>query len=391
MMSSASASSSTTATSSGSGSGSTAIPASTNIIGGDYAGISATFSSKTGQLVSVPEHLIPSSMLEWGVIPSNLEILTSEDWIPNVDSNGKNIERVTITVLPEVGCGIDNLDVTKKVDKYENSSLKSWQNERHPEREVAAIDRKRGHVIDMETIFQVDSEVNEEEEESKSHSRRIRVSLSIDTSKLSQLPEQSSTVSKLINLQVERQVSKQSTQGTAWSGPKYNSGGLDARTVMKTIGNDIVKGDVFGVKRIKSGGDIWEDLIRGEEEKSLEDILVGPWAKKDTTLSSKDTSPLVEVHRRKENFAMEPNENDTTSKILLRLPQNVFVRYGISSAKNDNMWYLEVSHFNTIYMDGKSHVQLRVVSRSFDTLDVEQNDESSLGIVSYWLEEKMHP
>ena len=37
---------------------------SSEIIGGDYAGLSATFSSKTGELVPVPEHLVPESMLE---------------------------------------------------------------------------------------------------------------------------------------------------------------------------------------------------------------------------------------------------------------------------------------------------------------------------------------
>ena len=34
------------------------------VLGGDYAGLSATFSSKNGELVPVPEHLVPESMLE---------------------------------------------------------------------------------------------------------------------------------------------------------------------------------------------------------------------------------------------------------------------------------------------------------------------------------------
>ena len=92
-----------------------------NIVGGDYAGLLATFSSKTGELISVPEHLVPASMLEWGDIPSSLEILTSEDWLSssNDDCNdAKEMERTTITVLPEVGCGIDNLEVIKKIEKF---------------------------------------------------------------------------------------------------------------------------------------------------------------------------------------------------------------------------------------------------------------------------------
>ena len=41
-----------------------------SILGGDWVGLFATFASKTGDLVPVPEHLIPESMLEWGEIPS---------------------------------------------------------------------------------------------------------------------------------------------------------------------------------------------------------------------------------------------------------------------------------------------------------------------------------
>ena len=98
----------------------------TNIVGGDYAGLLATFSSKTGELISVPEHLVPASMLEWGDIPSSLEILTSEDWLSssNDDCNdAKEMERTTITVLPEVGCGIDNLEVIKKIEKLSKLKL----------------------------------------------------------------------------------------------------------------------------------------------------------------------------------------------------------------------------------------------------------------------------
>ncbi len=53
------------------------------ILGGDYAGLHATFSSVCpGELVPVPERLVPPSMVEWGAIPPCLETLTSEDyWI----------------------------------------------------------------------------------------------------------------------------------------------------------------------------------------------------------------------------------------------------------------------------------------------------------------------
>ena len=55
------------------------------ILGGDFAGLHATFASVCpGELVPVPERLVPPSMVEWGAIPHCLETLTSEDWIAAV-------------------------------------------------------------------------------------------------------------------------------------------------------------------------------------------------------------------------------------------------------------------------------------------------------------------
>ena len=337
---------------------------------GDYASLFATFSSETGKLVSVPEHLIPESMLEWGEIPSSLETLTSEDIIIN-DNENVDLERTTITVLPEVGCGIDNLEVTKKLTKFEAKSTRSynWHHNTHPEREVAAIECRRGQSsLDIETTFQVDSNIDEEDDEMSRRSKRIRLSLSLDVSK------QKPVISKLLNLQVERQVSTTSTQGTAWTGPKYNSGGLDMGTVVKNIGNDIVKGDVFAVKRIKGGGDVWD--ILGDKDVNIKDSLEGLW------IQTKDDN-VVEVQRTKEEFV---GETDTTTLVSLRLPQNILVRYGEVVPTDNNKWGIEVSHFSTINRDDKTYLQRRVVSRK-EVL--EEGSNNSLGNVSYWIEEKV--
>lgn len=40
-----------------------------NILGGDFAGQSATFSGIDGKLIPVPEYYVPESMIEWGQIP----------------------------------------------------------------------------------------------------------------------------------------------------------------------------------------------------------------------------------------------------------------------------------------------------------------------------------
>ena len=41
-----------------------------DVLGGDWAGLSATFDPASGALVPVPEHLVPASMVEWGDVPS---------------------------------------------------------------------------------------------------------------------------------------------------------------------------------------------------------------------------------------------------------------------------------------------------------------------------------
>ena len=50
-----------------------------SLMGGDYAGLSATFSAITGELIPVPEYLVPKVLLEWGQGPSCLEVIVSED------------------------------------------------------------------------------------------------------------------------------------------------------------------------------------------------------------------------------------------------------------------------------------------------------------------------
>ena len=367
---------------------------SNNILGGDYAGLLATFSSKTGELITVPEHLVPASMLEWGDIPSSLEILTSEDWLSssNDDCNeAEEMERTTITVLPEVGCGIDNLEVTRKIDRFghDESRLISLQHPQQREREVVVLDCKRGQSFDMETIFQVDSEVDTDEKEENIKAkctRRIRLSLSVD------MKSKDPTISKQIKLQIERQYSPQSTQGKAWSGPSYNSGGLDARTVMNTIGKNIVYGDVFAVKTIKGGGDVWDDLTTGTVEKNsdvIEDTLEGKWTQK---MVSPNTNDVMEVQRTGVFFGGDSESGDP-SVVTLRLPQNILIRYGTGLIQPSDGWGIEVSHLVPINRDGKTFLQRRVVSRSIptDKLSAGEDETSSidLGNVSYWLEERV--
>ena len=169
-------------------------------------------------------------MLEWGDVPCCLERLVSEDWIVLRNDNDDDgisvatttsattivkLERTTITVMPEVGCGIDNLETIKKVDSYaiqeeqDGDRILLHQLQQHPSQSdsnnsneenvrdvVVTMDRRTASSssslvkkYDLETIFQVadfhsshDKDVDDAEEQSTTavSSRRLRVSFSID-------------------------------------------------------------------------------------------------------------------------------------------------------------------------------------------------------------------
>lgn len=356
----------------------TSNPYTSGILGGDYAGLSATFSSKTGELVPVPEHLVPDSMIEWGEIPQSLETLSSEDWsAEGGTASTTDLERTTITVLPEVGCGVDNLEVTKRSESFgpDASRLERWQHAR-PDLEVAATDRRRGRRLDTDTLFQIASVVDE----GHGCPRRLRVSLGIDAPPDAAAP----SLSKLITLTVERQASPQSTRGTAWTGPSYNSGGLDARTVMTTIGKEIVYGDVFARKRIKAGGNPWE-LMPGSDESDRELTMLDlRWMQ---TIMSPDVDDVGEVNR----IEGAANDDDHAPITTLRLPQNILVRYGHGVSDKTPAWSIEVSHFHTLVEDGQTRLQRRVSLRSLDAVALSQDEsgnELSFGSIRHWVEER---
>jgi len=228
----------------------------TSLLGGDYAGHSATFSSADGQLIPVPEHFVPQPLIEWGQIPSCLELLSSEDVA--IATAGKEIgvqlERGTVSVLPEVGCGVDNLDTMRTVetlqlstssestasgsdgistgqffafeenededDGDEHRQVLAWQTEMTPLREASRVK--------VETVFSVPAEMAasiDEDEVEASFERRIRVYFEA-------LPSEKE-ISSPISIVPERRI------GDVGSGAQWGvGGGLDGRTVSKLIGKD---------------------------------------------------------------------------------------------------------------------------------------------------------
>ena len=438
------------------------------LLGGDHAGLHATFASRhPGSLVRVPERLVPPAMLEWDDVPICLETLTSEDWTSTfVDDDGydandaegdgvggmvgrdvemplsssssssssaaaaasaaasaaaRGLRRTVVTVMPEVGCGIDNLEWIKRSEeisfdisssnrKPSSSSISASTSSSSPSRgrcmswrsstasdddrkhdDVAVIDREGGggKMLVTETIFRTtdtdDGDVGR---------RRIRLSLSLSLPERTNAMEKggredevddreedddvaiSLTTSDLIDLYVERRVSRTSTGGNAWTGKSCNAGGLDARTVSDAIGRGIVYGDAFAARRLNI------ERRRRDEGGGIDVDDGDPW-----TLSCPD------------GFVPWTT---TPSVVNLRLPQNLMIRYGrgISSAADGdargddvNTWSIEISHHDTIggKRDGESpRLRRRVVLRSFDDANLRRmvggGARDNLGDILYWVE-----
>lgn len=230
-------------------------------MGGDYAGHSATFSSSDGKLIPVPEHLVPESLIEWGQIPSCLEVLSSEDVAVASagDEIGIQLQRGTVSVLPEVGCGVDNLDTMRTVLTLQLSSTSgstasasdgirtgqffafaenededdddddddcrqvlAWQTEMTPLRDASRIK--------LETVFSLPSEappIDEDDGDKKSFERRIRVSFEATPSERK--------ISSPISVISERRI-RDTSSNAQWG----VGGGLDGRTVSKLIGKESV-------------------------------------------------------------------------------------------------------------------------------------------------------
>jgi hypothetical protein len=363
--------------------------------------------------------------------------------------------------MPEVGCGLDNLEITKKVDNISSTTatnensicrLQTWHvmsiipNEQLQQRDMTIIDRvsdDRKSVLELETIFQLDDDHSPQKNDSigqvekddnissSTGPHRVRVSLSLTfpneeenekKEEQNYCDDNDINISKLIDVRIERRISNtvQSTKGEVWTGPAYNSGGLDARTVYSAIGKQIKNGDVFAIKRRrkKSGSNnVGDDSMYYPWTVPTGHHLGGIW--KQTILSPRhlpplpssvfgdyDTTTCVEVLR-SENEYMK--SSTTPSIVTLRLPQNIMIRYGngISVPVSNTLteperqttccWAIEVSHISTIIREGQSYLHRTVALRSFNNTTtrrvrkrfIEDEEESNvLGDIHCWVEEK---
>lgn len=210
-------------------------------------------------MILVPEYLVPESLIEWGQVPSCLEVLSSEG--ASFGSTGTvvvKMERNVVSVLPEVGCGVDNLDTMRSTERlllstsggntscdtdegeavgrlhmFENISSEDDEDEEVKQVlawETALSPLRDAFRIKVETIFSLPTQTGpslDNEEEQTDYARRIRVVFEATPAE--------QKISSPINVVLERRTADTSSGGTWGVG-----GGLDGRTVSKLIGSDNV-------------------------------------------------------------------------------------------------------------------------------------------------------
>lgn len=171
-------------------------------------------------LHAVPEHLVPRSMLEWGQHPKTLEIIVSEDFAQVDDEESTIIfDRTCLTVLPEIGCGIDNLEV-------QTSTEPEWTVIGRNEYCIGLLRTANQAATVVETVFPSETE--------ESHRVRVAIGLSSDTDE--------TTAISTLSLSLERKFDDHSS-----SGSRADGGGLDAASVYKWMGETLAK---TGSKRL---------------------------------------------------------------------------------------------------------------------------------------------
>lgn len=171
---------------------------------GDYAGYHSTYDID-GTHIPLPEFYVPQALLDWGQAPLAFEVVVSE----NEDNT-----RQVLTVLPETGCGLDNLEV---LQRRETLGKPLWETNETIEREacVYVTHSQDTSITRLECVFALN----------KPH-HRSRVVLNCDS--------MTGNVKKPISLYLERRISESSTEGR-----RADGGGLDARSVSGWIGPDL--------------------------------------------------------------------------------------------------------------------------------------------------------
>lgn len=215
---------------------------------GDFAGLTANFHWPSGDLVEIPQHLVPKTLVEWGQVPTCLEVLTSESPDESGDSgtdrtirSARKMARHTITVLPSIGCAVDNLEtITSGIERFETCSILPAQiltsnDEAWPVRVISYwptnhLSRRR---IVVEATFPIENPVvasaTREGLDCQEEGHRIRMSVPLELTDRDGSPRVQPV--SPISITCERMVSQDSSGGTLADG-----GGLDGQSVSRMLG-----------------------------------------------------------------------------------------------------------------------------------------------------------
>jgi hypothetical protein len=211
---------------------------------GDYAGLSATF-DMTGKLIPVPEYLVPPALLEWGQAPSCLETLVS------IGSD----QRWTATILPETGCGVDNLQVTRTVESFSGDSSHD---------DIFSVDHAiHQQKLRVESYFGLELDLDGDNKEDTAKFRsRLALNLQVQG-------DQKLQIIGPISIGLERQVDEISSSGTVGKG-----GGLDGRSVSRWLGAlskmlSFAERDMKGVSWVSSTNNDKSNLNSDDEMTTL--------------------------------------------------------------------------------------------------------------------------
>ena len=325
-------------------------------IGGDFAGLAATFNPGDGSFIPIPDYLIPDALKEWGQEPKCLEVLVSEDVVHNNDNDdddndddGPMMTRVTTTILPDVGCGVDNLETVIAKDEIDLESqwrsgdnimisnninmaaLNNYDNTSNDDddndvEDIIGLQYPIGDdELRLETIFGLDDD--------DGLVSRIRVAIDVIPS------HENFAIQTPMVITLERRTSSISSGGTI-----SNGGGLDGRTVSMLLGEQLRSSKTFV----------------DEPTTTTSNTVMSMGSDGNNNYNSNNNNNSYH-HQFGSSISDGNNENENDIHVV-NLPANISIAYGWlhSDEDNDNdndSWMIQVGHTGT--------TTRRVVSRQF--------------------------
>jgi hypothetical protein len=335
-------------------------------IGGDFAGVAATFNPGDGSFIPIPDYLIPDALKEWGQEPKCLEVLVSEDiYDDDNDDNDDNddgpiLTRITTTILPETGCGVDNLETVIAKDEIDlesqwrssgdnimisnNINMAAFNNY-----DTTNNNNDDDNVDDVKDIIGLQYPIGDDElrletifglDDDDGLVSRIRVAIDV-------IPSQENfAIQTPMVITLERRTSSISSGGTI-----SNGGGLDGRTVSMLLGERLRSSKTF--------------VDEPTTTTSTATTIMSMGSNRSNNCNNNNNNNSYYHQFGSSIFSDDNNENENDNDIhLVNLPANISIAYGWLHTDEDNdndndndSWMIQVGHTGT--------TTRRVVSRQF--------------------------